>query len=103
MAIKNISQRKFAQLIPVPLSFETEIGEQVEWRANNAGTIIGAVAKEKTRGGWLCIVLGKDKLGEFRVCTLELGMESQQAASLRLLNAMGVAEKTGTARRRTRR
>lgn len=99
MAIRNISQRKFAQRIPIPLSFETEIGEQVEWWTNEVGTIIGTVAKERTGSGWLCIVLGKDKDGGFRVYTLELGMESQQAASLRLLDAMGVAEKTRTARR----
>ena len=103
MAMKNISRRKFAQRIPIPLSFETEIGEQLEWRANDAGTIIGTVAKERTRDGWLCIVLGQDGHDEFRVCTLELGIKNQQAASRRLLDAMGVAEKTRTAKRGTKR
>lgn len=92
MAINRISRWEFTQLLQMPFPFATGIREQVEWWTNDAGTIVGTVAREKSEEGWQCVVFRRNGKGGFRVSTLLSGMESQQIASLRLLEVMGAAK-----------
>jgi hypothetical protein len=88
MAVKNISRWKFTELLSGDSSPQPAGGEQVEWWANDAETVLGTVAKGKSTEGWLCVLLGREADGTFGIQTVELGFDCLQAAQLRLLNAM---------------
>lgn len=96
VTIKSISRWEFNEFLPKHFFLEIVVGEQVAWWADEAGDIIGTIARGAMEPGWRYSVLERDADGDFRVCTLQSGIKSRLAASVHLLRAMKAAQKSRT-------
>jgi hypothetical protein len=70
LAVKTIGRREFNRLLPHHHVLESLMGEQIEWFANKAKTLIGTIALSKTGRSWNYAVLRRNKLGNFQVCEI---------------------------------
>jgi hypothetical protein len=86
--IKSISRWEFAQLVPQGYLLERIFGEKVEWWAGECGGILGTIARNERERRWFYIVLLRENDDHYRVCGVQSGFESQQAARVRLIRAM---------------
>ena len=93
VAIKSISRWEFNQLLPEHIFLEGVVGTQVAWWADEDGGIIGATAQGATEPCWRYIILERNGVRGFRVCSLQSGIKSRLMASVQLLRAMEATRK----------
>jgi hypothetical protein len=66
--MKRITREEFDRLLPRHSRLEALMGAQIEWYANTARTLIGAIALTPVGRSWNFAVLKRNRLGAFQVC-----------------------------------
>src|ERR1035437_1111950 len=94
MALKAISRYEYDKLMPGRAVLERFTGKQVEWFANDAKNVLGAVDHARTGGTWSYVVMKKNVRDVFRVLELKSKLASRAEAEVRLRRAMEAAEST---------
>ncbi len=90
--INSIGRQAFHQLLPANAVPETAVGEEIEWFADVAETIIGAIGFGGMNMGWNYAVLKPDTMGEFRVSEKQRNFPTRHTARVTLLRRMAGAE-----------
>jgi hypothetical protein len=90
--INSIGKEAFPQLLPANAVPEMVVGEEVEWFADVAETIIGAIGLNGKTMGWNYAILKRDPRGEFRVSEKQRSLPTRHIARLMLLRRMVGAE-----------
>jgi hypothetical protein len=89
---RTICRSEFDNLFPERPLLESFTGELVEWFANEANNILGAIDHEQTAGTWSYVVLKTNQHGAFQVLSLNEGMKSRLDAETELFRKMEAAE-----------
>ena len=97
VVIKSISQEEMDQVLPHRFNIDRFIGSEAEWFSDEAGNIIGTIAEGTTNLRWGYAVLRRDDGGTYRFWDLETGIESCDAARIRIVHAMEATQKDGQA------
>src|ERR1700692_4912435 len=92
MALKSITRYEYDKLMPGRSVLEAFTGKQVEWLANDAKNVIGAVDHARTGPTWSYVVMKKNARGVFRVLDLKAKLASRDEAESRLRRAVAAAE-----------
>jgi len=71
---------------------ETFTGELVEWFANEANTILGAIDHEPRAETWSYVVISRNQEGALRVVELNENIVSRPVAETELFRKMEAAE-----------
>jgi hypothetical protein len=90
--IKHIARREFNQLLPHHLLLEDLMGEQVEWFANKAKSLIGTIALTKVGRSWNFAVLRRNKQGNFQVCDIGQNFFNLRQTMVQFMYAMVAAK-----------
>ena len=89
MVIINSTDREaFHQLLPANAVPEMAVGEEVEWFADVAETIIGTIGFDARNKGWNYVILTRDARGEFRVSERHGNFPTRHAGRLALWRRM---------------
>jgi hypothetical protein len=91
---RMISLSEFDKLFPERPLLESFTGELVEWFANEANNILGAIDHEPKEGTWSYVVLKTNQQGDLRVMELNEKMKSRLDAETELYREMEAAETT---------
>jgi hypothetical protein len=92
MSINTIARSRVQSLVADNPSLERIIGNEVEWFANDAETLIGTIAHDAALDHWTYVLLGKAGTGSYHALAIETGLVSQDEATVRLLRAMKAHE-----------
>lgn len=95
MAIISITQSEFDAFKPSRSPLIASITEEVEWYADSARTIIGAVSYDKTDSDWSYVILGRDERRSFRAIQAQSAIEDRETAKTQLQQAMAKVEASG--------
>ena len=76
MAFKSISRYEFDKLMPERSVLEKFTGKQVEWFANDAKNVIGAVDHARTGATWSYVVMKRTERDVFRILELKTKLVS---------------------------
>lgn len=95
MAIKSITQSEFNAFKPSRSPIIAAITEEVEWFADDADTIIGAVIYDKIDSDWSYVILGRDERGSFRCIGGDTTIADRETATTQLRGAMSEVEASG--------
>jgi hypothetical protein len=90
--INSIGRQAFHQLLPANAVPEMAVGEEVEWFADVAKTIIGTIGLGGMNKGWNYAILKPDTMGEFRVSEKQRNFPTRHTARVTLLRRMAGAE-----------
>ena len=90
--INSIGRQAFHQLLPSNAISEMAVGEEVEWLADVAETIIGTIGFGGMNKGWNYAILNRDPLGDFRVSERQRNFPTRHTARVTLLRRMVGAE-----------
>ena len=93
--INSTGRQAFHQLLPANAAPELAVGEEVEWFADVADTIIGAIGFGGMNMGWNYAILERDTTGDFRVSEKRRNFPTRHTARVTLLRRMagtGAAE-----------
>ena len=91
-----ISSTEFDKLFPNRPLLESFTGELVEWFANEANNILGAIDHEQKTGTWSYVVLKRNPQGVLEVSELNENIVSRPAAEAELFRKMENAIALGT-------
>jgi hypothetical protein len=86
--INSTGRQAFHQLLPGNADSEMALGEEVEWFADVAETIIGTVGFGGRSVGWYYAILTRDAAGDFRVCERQRYLPTRHTARVMLLRGM---------------
>ena len=93
MVIINSTVRQaFHKLLPSNADSETAVGEEVEWFADVAETIIGTIGFDRNNMGWNYAILKRDNRGDFRISERQGNLPNCHTARVALLHRMVGAE-----------
>jgi hypothetical protein len=90
--INSTGRQAFHQLLPSNAISEMAVGEEVEWFADVAETVIGTIGFGGMNMGWNYAVLKPDMMGEFRVSEKQRHFPTRHTARVTLLRRMAGAE-----------
>ncbi|HUK81374.1 MAG TPA: hypothetical protein VLZ12_01960 [Verrucomicrobiae bacterium] len=90
--IKRIARWEFNRLLPHHPVLEDLMGEQVEWFANRARSLIGTIALTKVGRSWNFSVLRRNTLGNFQVCNIGQNFFSLSQTMVQFRYAMVAAK-----------
>ncbi len=93
--INSTSRQAFHQVLPADAVPELAVGEEIEWFADVAETVIGAIGSGGINMGWNYVILERDTTGDFRVSEKQRHFPTRHTARLTLLRRMteiGAAE-----------
>ena len=96
--INSIGREAFHQLLPANAVPEMAVGEEVEWFADVAETIIGTIGLGGMNMGWNYAILKPDPLGSFRVSEKRRNLPTRHTARVTLLRRMAGAEAAAAGR-----
>jgi hypothetical protein len=89
MVIINSTDREaFHQLLPADGVPGMAVGEEVEWFADVAETIIGTIGFDARNKGWNYVILTRDAGGEFQVSEHHGNFPTRHAGRLALWRRM---------------
>jgi hypothetical protein len=88
---RKISRDEFDQLFPARPLLEAYTGELVEWFANEANDILGAIDHERT-GTWSYVLMKKNQEGALRVIEINENIVSRSVAEAELFQKMAEVE-----------
>src|ERR1017187_10941883 len=80
------------EIEPLPQIPRPTYGEQVEWFADVAETIIGTIGFDRMKKGWNYAILERNTMGEFRVSERQRNFPTRHTARVTLLRRMVGAE-----------
>jgi len=92
VVINSIGRQAFHQLLPANAVPEMAVGEEVEWFADVAETIIGTVGFDPRHKGWNDAILTRDPTGDFRIFERRGNFPTRHTARVTLLRRMAGAE-----------
>lgn len=90
--INSTGREAFHQLLPSNAVPKMAVGEEVEWFADVAETIIGAIGSGGMNKGWNYAILKRGTKGEFRVSERQGSFPTRHTARIALLRRMVGAE-----------
>jgi len=90
--INSVGKEVFHQLLPANAVPDLAVGEEVEWFADVAETIIGTIGVGGMNMGWNYAVLKPDTTGDFRVAEKQRHFPTRHTARVTLLRRMAGAE-----------
>ena len=90
--LRMISRKEFDKLFPDRPVLETFTGELVEWFANEANNVIGAIDHEQTTGTWSYVVIKRNQEGASRVVELNENILTRLDAETELFRKMETAD-----------
>ena len=88
MTINTTGRAEFSRLLSFHRALEQWAGQEVEWFANAAQTVIGTIAFTATDNRWNSVVLRKNKQGRFQACRRMENLFSRAVARGDCLQAM---------------
>lgn len=98
--VNSIGRQAFHQLLPANTVPEMAVGEEVEWFADVAETVIGTIGLGGMNKGWNYAILERDTMGDFRVSERRRNFPTRHTVRVTLLRRMeGVDCDTPPARR----
>jgi hypothetical protein len=65
--VRSIGRREFHRLYPYTGELSPFIGEGAEWFTNEAGSVVGIIARRATQPAWKYAVLKRSSFGDFQV------------------------------------
>lgn len=86
--VNSTSQQAFHHLLPENAVPELAVGEEVEWFADVAKTVIGNIAFDARHSGWNYALLKRDGSGEFRASEKLGNFPTCHTARIALLRRM---------------
>ena len=86
--INSTGRQAFHQLLPAEAVPGLAVGEEVEWFADVADTIIGAIGSGGMNMGWNYVILERDTTGDFRVSEKRRNFPTRHTARVTLLRRM---------------
>jgi hypothetical protein len=92
LIIKITGREAFHQLLPANAALETAVGEEVEWFADVAETIIGTIGFDATNKGWNYAVLTRDAREEFQISEEHGNFPTRHVARIELWRRMAGSE-----------
>jgi hypothetical protein len=95
VSINSTGRQAFHQLLPANPVSEMALGEEVEWFADVAETILGIIGFGGRSAGWYYAILTQDAGGDFRVCARQRNLPTRHTTRVMLLRGMvgaGTAE-----------
>ena len=90
--INSTGRQAFHQLLPANVVPEMAVGEEVEWFADVAESIIGTVGIGGMNMGCNYAILNRDPMGDFRVSERQRNFPTRHTARVTLLRRMLGAE-----------
>lgn len=90
--INSIGREAFHQLFPANTVPEMAVGEEVEWFADVAETVIGMIGLGGMNVGWNYAILTRDTRGDFRVSERQRNFPTRHTTRVALLRRMVGAE-----------
>jgi hypothetical protein len=90
--INSIGREAFHQLLPTNIVPEIAVGEEVEWFADVAETIVGTIGLGGMNVGWNYAILERDTQGDFRVSEKQRNFPTRHTTRVMLLRRMVGAE-----------
>ena len=90
--INSTGRQAFHQLLPANAVPEMAVGEEVEWFADVAESIIGTIGIGGMNMGWNYAILNRDPSGDFRVSERRRNFSTRHTARVTLLRRMVGAE-----------
>ena len=96
--ITSIDQQAFHQLLSADTASEIAVGEEVEWFADVAETMIGTVGLAKKDNGWNYAILKRNARSDFEVSERHGHFFTEHSAKVVLLRQMAGAEVLGVER-----
>jgi hypothetical protein len=88
MEIRAISRAQFDEFKPYRHAEAEGLFEETDWFVDEAGVVIGLVAREQADDDWSFVILGRDQHGTFRAFENDAGIAGRDAARERLIAAM---------------
>ena len=86
--LRMISRNEFDKLFPDRPALESFTGELVEWFANEANNILGAIDHEQETGTWSYVVIKRNQKGVLLVSEVNENIVSRPAAEAELFRKM---------------
>jgi len=90
--INSTGRQAFHKLLPSNAMSEMADGEEVEWFADVAETIIGTIGFDRKNKDWNYAIMKRDGMGEFRVSERQRYFPTRHTARVMLLRGMAGAE-----------
>jgi hypothetical protein len=90
--VNSIGKEAFHQLLPANAVPEMAVGDEVEWFADVAETVIGTIGLSGMNKGWNLAILKPDKTGEFRVSEKQRNFPTRHTARVVMLRRMAGTE-----------
>ena len=91
MAIRPLSIREFDRFNAARATVARHTDRAVEWFADDAGAVLGAIAYDQSDLEWSLVVLGRDPRGQFRAIDRNNGLRALDDARRLLVEKMAVA------------
>jgi hypothetical protein len=91
MTIHALSRQDFDKLGSAQLALRSLTRKAVEWFADDADNVLGAVADHRPALDWSFVALARDQSGKFRVIALDFGFDDQDVARRLLFAKMETA------------
>jgi hypothetical protein len=91
MAIRALSLQEFDRFNAARATVARHTDKAVEWFADDAGAVLGAIAYDHFDLEWSVVVLGRDDHGQFRALDRDGGMHVLDDARRILVEKMALA------------
>jgi hypothetical protein len=91
MAIRALSKQEFDGFGSPSWTLARLTEHAIEWFADDAAPIVGAIASHGSGLDWSFVILKRDRYGKVRALDLDLGIRDPEAARQRLFERMTTA------------
>ena len=95
MSIQSITRAEFDKFSPLRAPAAALILDEVEWFADEAGIVLGLIARDQADHDYFVGVLGRDEGGNFRAIDVNSGIVTLDEARSELIAKMERALATG--------
>lgn len=97
VAVGAISKKDFMELCPCSLSDSNPIAEEQGWYADETGSFLGVIARDKTDDDWTWVVLARDEHFVFRCIDVQSSLPTRDQARVEV--QLKIAELLSSPRR----
>jgi hypothetical protein len=95
MAIRALSAQEFTRFNSARATVARHTDKAVEWFADDAGTVFGAITYQQLDLAWSLVVLRRDHHGNFRALDRDAGLRDLDDARRVLVEKMALRVATG--------
>ena len=96
MAIRALSRQEFDRFRSTRVTLNGPTSTALEWFADDAGVILGAIVYHESALDWSFVILTRDTDGDFRTLDRGTGLHSLDEARRLLFSRMETALATAT-------